>query len=61
MEDPRDPHVELEHPDQAFGHTTESGEVPSDESGVSGVDGEKQEDDKREEEESYESEEEEDE
>ena len=48
MEDPRDPHVEPQHPDQAVGHTTESGEVPPDESGVSGVDGEKQEDDKRE-------------
>ena len=46
MEDPRDPHVEPEHPDQAVGHTTESGEVSADESGVSGVDGEKQEDDK---------------
>ena len=48
MGDPRDPHVEPEHPNQAVGHTTESSEVPADESGVSGVDGEMQEDDKQE-------------
>ena len=47
MEDPRDPHVEPEHPDQAVGHTKESGEVLAVESGVSGVDGEKEDDDKR--------------
>ena len=48
MEDPRDPHVEPKHPHQAVGHTTESAEVPAAESGVSGVECEKQEDDKRE-------------
>ena len=48
MEDTRDPHVELEHPDRAVGHSTESGEVPPHESRVDGIAGEKQEDDKRE-------------
>ena len=37
MEDPRDPHVEPQHPDQAVGHTTDFVDVPADESGVSGV------------------------
>ena len=48
MQDHLDPHVEPERPDQAAGHTMESGEVPADDSCVSGVDGQKQEDDKRE-------------
>ena len=42
MHDRRDPHVEPQHPDQAVTFTTESSEVPPGESGVSGVNGEKQ-------------------
>ena len=42
MHDRRDPHVEPEHPDQAVTFTTEFGEVPPEELGVSGVNGEKQ-------------------
>ena len=42
MHDRRDLHVEPEHPDQAVTFTTESSEVPPEESGASGVNGEKQ-------------------
>ena len=42
MHDRRDPHVEPEHPDQAVTFTAESSEVPPEESGASGVNGEKQ-------------------
>ena len=42
MHDHREPHVEPEHPDHAVTFTTESSEVPQEESGVSGVNGEKQ-------------------
>ena len=42
MHDRRDLHVEPEHPDQAVTFTTQSSEVPPEESGVSGVSGEKQ-------------------
>ena len=42
MHDCRHPHVEPEHVDQAVTFTTESSEVPPEESGVSGVNREKQ-------------------
>ena len=42
MHDHRDSHVKPKHPDQAVTFTTESSEVPPEELGVSGVNGEKQ-------------------